>query len=172
MPPRGQARGQSTEAEPVMRVASSQLDNEIGERLTLGQELLDGDVQPSIDEVRALKREFRTWDEFNEQLLRSRFTTPKVANQYKRVSAGVGELAPDRELYWTHETIRDQMRRLSSIRQQLELYESEVAEDVRSMSPVGAVVGSKIFLVHGHDGDVKPQVAEFLEKITGERPVI
>ena len=33
-------------------------------------------------------------------------------------------------------------------------------------------IGDKTFLVHGHDGDTKLQVAEFIERITGERPVI
>ena len=37
------------------------------------------------------------------------------------------------------------------------------------MSPY---ISDKIFIVHGHDGDTKLQVAEFVERITGERPVI
>ena len=36
----------------------------------------------------------------------------------------------------------------------------------------GAVPGTKVFLVHGQDGDTKQQVATFLEGILGERPVI
>ncbi len=54
----------------------------------------------------------------------------------------------------------------------LELYESEAAEGSGSKSLTGAAVGSKIFVVHGHDSAVKLQVAEFLERITGERPII
>jgi predicted nucleotide-binding protein len=33
-------------------------------------------------------------------------------------------------------------------------------------------IGDKVFIVHGHDGDTKLQVAEFVERITGKRPVI
>ena len=32
--------------------------------------------------------------------------------------------------------------------------------------------GSKVFIVHGRDGSTKLEVADFLQKITGERPVI
>ena len=34
------------------------------------------------------------------------------------------------------------------------------------------VLGDTVFIVHGHDGDIKLQVAEFVEKVTGKRPVI
>ena len=36
----------------------------------------------------------------------------------------------------------------------------------------GSPPGTKVFIVHGHDGEVKLQVASVLERITGERPVI
>jgi predicted nucleotide-binding protein len=179
MPPRRQAGRQGTEKEPMLRVATSQLDGEIEKRLELGQELLDrrvevgpGSVAADVQTVRDFNREFSTWDEFNERLLRSRFTTPKAADEYKRVTIGIGELPPQQELYWAREGIREQMRRLSSVRDQLPLYESEVAEDSGSKPTTGAAMGSKIFLVHGHDGARKLEVAQFLQEGTGERPII
>jgi predicted nucleotide-binding protein len=176
MPPRRQAGHQGAEDEPVLRVARSQLDGEIEKRLELGQELLDRPLQfgtRMIDDVRALGTDFRTWDELNDRLLRNRFTTPKVADEYKRVTAGhVGELPSLEEVGWTRDNISAQMRKLSSIRLQLELYESEATEDNTSPPLAGAAAGSKIFVVHGHDGEVKLQVAEFIERIVGERPII
>jgi predicted nucleotide-binding protein len=32
--------------------------------------------------------------------------------------------------------------------------------------------GTKVFVVHGHDGEIKLEVAELLQRITGKRPVI
>ncbi len=124
MPPRRQAASQSTGAEPKIRVAKSQLDGEIERRLGLGQELLDRAFPNplTIENVRVLDGDFHTWDEYNERLLRNRFTTPKVADEYKRMTVGAfGELPVDRELYFTREAIRAQMRKLVSIQQQLEL---------------------------------------------------
>jgi predicted nucleotide-binding protein len=39
-------------------------------------------------------------------------------------------------------------------------------------SAADSPLGIKLFIVHGHDGMVKLEVAEFIQRITGERPVI
>jgi predicted nucleotide-binding protein len=51
------------------------------------------------------------------------------------------------------------------------LYEPDAAINA-SASVEPTALGSRIFVVHGHDGDVKLQVAEFLEQVTGDRPII
>ena len=66
--------------------------------------------------------------------------------------------------------IGGQLRKLDSIRNQLRLYKStEIPMGDGKLSPH---FGDKIFIVHGHDGNIKLQVTEFVERITGERPVI
>ena len=67
--------------------------------------------------------------------------------------------------------INGQLRKLGSIRDRLRLYESAAFLDTQDGS-VGPHIGDKIFIVHGHDGYTKLQVAEFVERITGERPAI
>jgi predicted nucleotide-binding protein len=54
----------------------------------------------------------------------------------------------------------------------LELFDSQVEEDSVETSSAASPQGTKIFVVHGHDGDIKYQVVEFLDRITGTRPVI
>src|ERR1700722_18196418 len=124
------------------------------------------------EEQKQLSHDLSTWDEFNEQLLRRRFSTARVANDYRRVAGGFGGVAPiDRELEWTRESIASQMRKLDSLRLQLELYASGIEEN-EVLGPALKLQGTKIFVVHGHDGDTKYQVVEFLEKVTGDRPVV
>ena len=109
----------------------------------------------------------------NEELLRRRFTTGKVADEYRRASVGLGRSdSPQQELYWLRESITGQQRKLTSIRQRLSLYDSEAEQTLANTLLAEAPRGTRIFIVHGHDGNVKLQVAEFLERITGERPVI
>jgi hypothetical protein len=99
-----------------LRVARAQLDSEIGERVQLGQELLDRHAQTMAD-VEQLEDEFQTWAEFNEQLFRARFTTAKVADEYRRVTLGAfGRGNPQQELRWLRQGIGGQMRKLDSIR--------------------------------------------------------
>jgi hypothetical protein len=75
------------EPEPTLRVARAELEREIDERAGLGREFLQVNVQ-SMDEFERLEAQFHTWDEYNEQLFRTRFTTGKIADEYKRVTFG------------------------------------------------------------------------------------
>jgi predicted nucleotide-binding protein len=88
------------------------------------------------------------------------------------VSIAGGFRDPQQDLYWARRNISSQMRRLESVRQRLHLFDSEVEEYDMSNSLTKTPIGKKVFIVHGHTGDVKLQVAQFLERITGERPVI
>jgi predicted nucleotide-binding protein len=178
--PRRRTENAVSEAEPLLRVARSKLHAEIVERLELGQHLLDRCV-PSADGVNQIgvnqtRDDYYTWDEFNEQLLRSRFTSGKVADTYRGViMASFGPGSPQQELHRLHEDINRKRRQLESIREQLPLYESEVEEtagDDWTKALARALGGTKVFIVHGHDGSVKLEVADFLQRITGERPII
>lgn len=164
------------EPEPDLRVSHSQLDREIEVRLELGQHLLDRQVSDEAGVVE-LRRDFFTWDEFNEQLFTKRFTTGKVAEQYtfRSVVGFGGTASPYQLLEWTKRDIERQMRKLNSIRQQLPLYDSVEGEGERRLniepSAIKAV-GNDIFLVHGHDDVRKMEVADFVEHVTGRRPTI
>lgn len=165
---------QSPEPDPRLRVQRSQLDRELGERLELGNELVDRPVQVgNYDGVDELQRDFRTWDEFNERLLRQRFTNGKVADEYHfhQIAFG-GRGVPQQELERAHRDVGRQQRRLESLRQQLELFESEQEEGAVPMSSEAAPPGSKVFVVHGHDLEVRMQVVEVIRKLTGEEPTV
>lgn len=160
------------QAQPVLRVARAEVDTEIEQRLAEGRELASRIIQ-SWDELKQLQQDINTWDEFNEELLKRRFSTGKVADEYKRVVVGlpVGS-NPQRQEQWLRDSLAEQMRRISSIRQKLELYDSEIEDTQVSVPRVGSPFGTKIFLVHGHDGYLKLQVAQFLQDSTGQRPII
>jgi predicted nucleotide-binding protein len=155
------------------------MDQELASRIIRGQESLEKVAalaaqlqahKPIRTELEALRAEYYTWEEYNEQLLRSRFSTPKVANGYR--SLGSGRPGSEQgDLIWLERQINVRLRRLGSIREQLSLYnsfETSVSQD-SSLIPQ---LGDKIFIVHGHDGDTKLQVSEFVKSITGKRPVI
>ncbi len=80
----------------MLLVSRSEMDQAIAKRLDLGRELLDRRVVLSgspflrSDDLDSLRGDFNTWDEYNEQLLASRFSTAKVANGYRRVVVGFG----------------------------------------------------------------------------------
>lgn len=164
-------QGPPVESEPELRVPRAQLEQEIDHRAELGRGFLDVNVK-SQDEMEALEAEFHTWDEYNEQLFRTRFTTAKIADEYKRVTfgIGIGRGTPEQELRWLREGIEGQLRKLASIRARLPLYEPGGRGDALPVSQ--PAVSTSIFVVHGHDGAVKLEVAEFLEQVTDTRPII
>lgn len=171
------------EGEPELLVSTSQMDKEIKDRITRGRELrekvvaLSGRVGPYMfnpstqSDYEVMRDTFYSWDEYNEQLLRSRFSTGKVADSYRLVAFGLGgSRNPQEELRWLDREVNGQLRKLGSIREQLSLYRSAIISATEGS--VNPHIGDKIFIVHGHDGDIKQQVASFVEKITGERPII
>jgi predicted nucleotide-binding protein len=177
--------GSGTSGEPALKVEKSVLESELDERLRIGQQLLDrlpaaiqahrpgpiatADLPALVERHRA---DFNTWDEFNRRLLRSRFSTDKIAEEYEITWLASGSDNPWQDLDRIRQDAAGQMRKLASIREQLGLFEPETEEDELPASPGMVSSGAKVFVVHGHDGDIKYQVAELLQKITGVRPVI
>jgi predicted nucleotide-binding protein len=158
------------------------MDQELDTQITQGQELLKQTEAASRDplswphsdeQYRPLRDKYYTWNEYNEQLLRSRFSTEKLAKEYRGIIIGFGgEGSTQQKLYDLARDFNRKIRTLESIRQRLGLFKSIATSDSQGGGSVASYIGDKIFIVHGHDGDTKLQVAEFVERITGERPVI
>jgi predicted nucleotide-binding protein len=160
------------------------MNQELEAQITQGQELLEQTAalesplnayrasRPIRKDRGALRDKFRNWNEYNEQLLRSRFSTGKLADDYRLFSGFGAEARTEQQaLDWLRRDTSTQLRKLGSIRQKLNLYKSVALSNTQD-TPVRPRSGDKIFIVHGHDGDTKLQVAEFVERVTGERPVI
>jgi hypothetical protein len=112
----------SEQAEPLLRGDRADLDAQIRERLTLARELTSRSVQ-SRAEIAELRADFHAWDDHNEQLLQFRFSTSKIAYEYKRVTFGTGNApSPEVELTWLREDIGTQAGKLESIRQKLDVF--------------------------------------------------
>lgn len=162
----------SNESRPTLLVARSQLEEEIRQQVERGRELLESQIR-SWDELVQLNRKFDTWDDFNEQLLKSRFSTQQVADEYSRIARGLGSsVNPQRAETALRRSIDGQLRKLESVNGTLEFYESAIEESKAIQSPAKSPLGTRIFIVHSHDGSTKLEVADFIQRIAAERPVI
>lgn len=154
-------------------VAAEQLHDEISERLTKGQELLDRSVTTE-DGYNSLRESYYTWTEYNEALLRRSFDTSGPAQEYRGVSiafGGVKSLAT--RLKEKKEDISRDMRRLRSLQERLPLFVLHPDATTGTPPPPDpSVVGEDIFIVHGHDNEVKQTVARLVAQLTGREPVI
>jgi predicted nucleotide-binding protein len=155
-------------------VSPSQFSAELKERIDRGAELLGVEVG-SAAEYPALRDDYYTWDEYNTQLLRRRFSSDELVREYSDAAflAGGFEQSLEQKVNELHHDFERKIRRLKSIVEQVPLFQVDPSvspADSRPTSPVA--LGSEIFVVHGRNEAVKLEVATFLERLAGRRPVI
>lgn len=157
-------------------VPAGQLRGEIEDRLSAGQALIDKPGE-SEEELKERRQDYYTWTEYNEALLRRSFDSAEPADKYASVAAFVAfGGAPDplpvrwREL---RNDINGKVRRLRSIQERLPLY--HVHPDATATLPAAnhpRAQRDDVFIVHGHDGKTKVEVARFLTALLGRQPLI
>jgi hypothetical protein len=67
---------------PRLTVARSELEQQLQDRIALGEELLKRPITSEAD-LRSVRSDYYTWTEYNETLLRRSFTTSKPADDYR-----------------------------------------------------------------------------------------
>jgi hypothetical protein len=158
-------------------VPAEQLRDEIDERLTRGQELSEVPID-SEDFLKERQRAYSIWTEYNEALILRSFDLPEPAEEYARRAPFIGTPGdtPDRlAAQWDNlrKNISGKIRRLESLRERIPLFQMHPDATSPASPPRDpSVLGGDIFVVHGHDGEVKVTVARFLLKLLGHEPVI
>ena len=126
--------------------------------------------------LKAAEDEYYRWDAFNGEMLERMFTTPKFAKEYRfwgiAVSHAGQPFSEDLREFLDH--LSDKIQRLASIRDRLPLI--PVSPNV--VQPVSPIVfqaekqmeksvskNGRVFIVHGHDTEVRESVARFLEQL-------
>jgi Predicted nucleotide-binding protein containing TIR-like domain len=160
-----------------LTIARADMDRRLEERIARGQELLARPIS-SDDDLRAARGDFYTWSEYNQTLLRRSFSTSELADGYKRqasvgfITLGGGQPPLGERIDEFHEDVRRRVRRLSSIKDRLELYEERrLTPAPRSGQPAGSM-GTTIFVVHGRSEAAKESVARFIQQASDLHPVI
>jgi len=153
------------------------------ERIVLGREIeetiipkVNGPMYGNQDDLLySLTSPHKKWQAYNIKLLTTTFSTDEVASNYVAsmdpiviqldgVQSKIKKLLQD---------VRYEVCFLETLVETLELYEIQDSNS-RNHSTVGAEKNAdmtKIFVVHGHDNELKQEVARFIEKI-GFTPVI
>lgn len=168
----------SDEPEPSLTVPRDQLLEALEDRIAQGQELLSQPVASEEDLLQA-RRGYSSWDEYNDTLLRRSFTSSRVSDEYSgRNASFIGSIGGDPDpLDVRIDSFRGRLsgkiRKLQSFKEQLPLYELGSQVDASAAHPVGVrATGDAVFLVHGHNGAAKEEVARFVGRITGAEVTI
>ena len=126
---------------PRLKTGREKAAEELAQRIKLGRDLrlpLNPMVMLVGGQMEAAKVDFKKWNDFNYELLRSMFTADEVADSYFNASPHYirSVYRDDRHLEFTRllDAYDKRIAKLESITEQLRLYEVDVsAESLRSM---------------------------------------
>jgi hypothetical protein len=163
------------EPDPKLKVPRADAKRRLEERVVLGWKLLRTEVgTPEVLEKNIADAE--KWRKFNDSLLKLLFTTPAIAEEYGAGAdvpslASFGQVSFRERVEELREEIGDQVQRLESIVERLELFSE--AERANSQPPIGAANGQsafpedderlKVFVSHsGADARLTELLVDFL----------
>lgn len=158
------SRTSGTPPMPKLTVPRAKAEAQITSQIEQGQQLLAQRIDKP-EELEAAKNAYYKWDDYNRQLLRSIFDSPEVSERYAFWGIGGGSYTFQVELREHFQDIKEKLRRLESIREQLSLYEEPAvtAKFTPETQPLSKT--RTVFIVHGRDEATKEAVARFLGKL-------
>ena len=163
---------------PLLLVPREQLRAELDDRVALGEQIRQMEIS-DLEQLEAARSDFYSWNDYNEELLKRRFTTPEIAEEYTYWGGGVfggyDSLAQKAEDF--RDDVDGKLRKLTSLRDRLGLIDEAATVRRREASPAGAPSAKEgtpesIFIVHGHDGEAKLAVHGFIREVTNVQAVI
>jgi predicted nucleotide-binding protein len=150
---------------PALTRSRAEVTAQLQGRIKRGNELQARAILSDSD-IEGYEQDAIKWRDYNSDLLRQLFTTDARRQEYQ-YSAMPSRVAGERlESYVVRrETVNNQIAKLESIVERLDLFRETVPAVATPGEAVGLEDRSKIFVVHGHDEGAREGVARFLEKI-------
>jgi len=176
--PRRPPPSEQPASRPRLTVPRDEFASELDAQIAKGLELKERAITSKTD-LQAAKADYYTWNEFNAELLKHRFTNSEIADEYERWSGGVAyayDSLHDR-IEDFHEDVDGKLRRLVSVRERLPLFEEPSgaagAATRRASSPPQGTHGERtIFVVHGRSEATKLAVHGFLRDVAELESVV
>lgn len=160
-------------------VGKDYFKEKINERIQAGEEIYNRQIQtrPQLEEA---KQNYYDWDDYNSELLKQSFNNEhnEYKTDYDRVNSFYGMFLGGgqqrNELQEFKEKLNNKLTNLRQLVAKIDLMKSEVPDQTISdkVSKVNSSeTNNDIFIVHGHNNEVKINVARTLEKL-GLNPII
>ena len=163
---------------PSLTLPRAEARTKLEDQVKKGNGLHDADIQ-NPEQLDQLEAERKNWHDYNTELLGTLFDNEKIAKEYEHNSYGAmfmsGTRSLGQEIGDYRESVRYKLNALNSIIGRLDLFSEPVntaSSTALSSRPVmieGAE--SNVFIVHGHDNELKEQVARLISDL-GLNPII
>ena len=163
--------------EPLaLTISRDEATSRIEDRIVKGTELKSALVNTQ-ESYESSKKEYRLWDDYNEEMLKRIVTTDEISEEYSHwISVPVNVMRTPslgEQIKNLHNRIDGKVDRLKSILGRLELIPvaGEEAQPRSATRVEPQTPSKKVFLVHGHDEVAKTNLEIFLSEI-GLEPVV
>lgn len=150
----------------VLIVGREYFKEEISKRIVIGEEIYNRHIQTNRQFEQA-KQDYYNWNDFNSELLKQSFNNSN--NEYKQSYDNVNEKyiyvskSPAEELEEFIEDVKNKVNNLRQLIAKLTLIKTEIKEP--TITPKTTANNNRVFVVHGHNNEVKINVARTVEKL-------
>lgn len=120
----------------------------------------------NVDSVVIAENEYKKWTEFTKTLLLSLFDSVKFHRDYAMSFDGwyFDKYDHSESTRSFHSGIKARISFLESVIEQLDLLE-EIPTKIDKKTSIVKSFSNRIFIVHGHDNELKQEIARFVEKL-------
>lgn len=150
----------------VLIVGREYFKEELNKRIVIGEEIYSRQIQTNRQFEQA-RQDYYDWNDFNSEFLKQSFN--RSNNEYKISYDNVNQkflyvsLSPAEELQEFIEDVKNKINNLRQLVAKTSLIKTEINEPTLVTAPVSS--SNKIFIVHGHNNEVKVSVARTIEKL-------
>jgi predicted nucleotide-binding protein len=144
-------------------------------RIKLGEEILSRQIQ-TYEQLEKSKADYYQWNDYNSEFLKQSFN--KENNEYRETYDSVNTFAfvlggRQDELKEFREDVESKIENLKQLVAKTDLLKTDVEEkQLRTeISSAPGTLSQDVFVVHGHNNEIKIDVARTLEKL-GLNPII
>jgi predicted nucleotide-binding protein len=166
------------EREPTqLTVGKEFFKQALKDRIQIGEEIFNRQIQTS-EQPEEAKKNNADWNSYNSELLKQSFNNEY--NEYKKLYDDVNFYyglvggRSQNELLEFKEKLQNKLTNLNQLLAKSDLMKSQVADQNQTTTVItqgGTLNSNNIFIVHGHNNEIKVNVARTLEKL-GLNPII
>jgi predicted nucleotide-binding protein len=168
------SKKENQKSRDLLVVGKEYFEDILNKRIIIGQEIYDRVIQ-TTRQLEQARQDFDDWDDFNSELLKQSFDSPK--SQYKDDYDEVNNIFMIRSTYSQAEELRefkeDVINKVNTLKRLVgKLPLIKLADGLKIISTnATSSDNNKVFIVHGHNNEIKLDVARTLEKL-GLHPII
>lgn len=158
-------------------VAQERIERAIAEseKLLEAATNIENSMSPTVEDLDKWQKERERWDARNRESLRHSFEGPAWADEFNKAATGAIFRVMNQTEWETFTYAREAVGRaantLQSFLERLEYVGDAADSTIQTATPVDSSGGSRVFIVHGHDHELRDAVSKLVRDL-GLNPTV